>query len=121
MPLPSNSGCFSISTVTRLVLHRGSDVSTVGTGRATQPQATDSLIPSKTLEPENLTLHVTVSLLSERGLDLSCVCVHESMYERKNKVLKVGKPTLKIRAIIIMEPRSKFNSKYRNHKLHVHV
>ena len=73
--LPSNGGWFSISTVTRLVLHRGSDFSIVGTGRATQPQVTDSLMPSKTLEPENLTLQVTVSLLSERGLDRSCVCV----------------------------------------------
>ena len=74
--LPSNGdGWFSISTVTRLVLHRGSDFSTVGIGVATQPQATDSLIPSKTLEPENLTLHVTVSLLSDMGLDRSCVYV----------------------------------------------
>lgn len=74
--LPSNSGgWFSISMVTRLVLHRGSDLSTVGIGVATQPQATDSLIPSKTLVPENLTLHVTISLLSESGLDRSCVYV----------------------------------------------
>ena len=73
--LPSNGDRFSISTVTRLVLHRGSDFSMVGTGRATHPQATDSLMPSKTLEPENLTLQVTVSLLSDRGLDRSCACV----------------------------------------------
>ena len=72
--LPSNSWTFSISTVTRLVLRCGSDFSTVGTGRSTQPQATDSLTPSKTLEPDNLTLQVTVSLLSERGLDRSCEC-----------------------------------------------
>ena len=60
-----------ISTVMRLELHCGSDFSTFGTGVATQPEATDSLMPSKTFEPENLTLQVTVSLLSERGLDRS--------------------------------------------------
>ena len=72
--LPSDGRAFSISTVTRLVLRCGSDFSTIGTGRSTQPQATDSLTPSKTLEPDNLTLQVTVSLLSERGLDRSCGC-----------------------------------------------
>ena len=78
--LPSDGRAFSISTVTRLVLRCGSDFSTVGTGRSTQPQATDSLTPSKTLEPDNLTLQVTVSLLSERGLDRSCECVCVCVY-----------------------------------------
>ena len=67
----SRCGSVAISTVTRLVLHRGREVKTTGTGRVTQPHATDSLMPSRTLEPENLILQVMSSPLFGRAVDLS--------------------------------------------------
>ena len=61
-----------ISTVTLFVLQPGRDFKTTVSGRDVHPLATDSLTPSRTLGPENLTLQVIVSVESERGIDLSC-------------------------------------------------